>query len=581
MKKALQDMDETRYRHWHLEIADQIQRHDNVLQNDPQAGVRLGFHIAPEPVVGRVGGERYVLQNVAFPVRRALLTMIFKQVKCDEAHPRCGPCTRLNRECDWDHRWNFNDSVQVVQNKYSNVTTSGNSVWDPAVSASSSPLPQEDDDLPDFASLTTDEERERKAVTQRPGTFAVVATPESFYDLPEYAAVAPASHRRTSGTSFRGGHGSPMSNLTRSRTLPDPNTVVLDRFEDSLTSPVGTFTISTSTGSRRGSFPENLEQLSITTPPYASSTASAPPTPVRRPDEHLLVHFRQYIAPRLIQPQQGLLSPGSTQDVLGMEAVRFPPLHHAICAVSALGLAYNGRASMEESMQHYHQALAAQSTATSPNDLILDGVFLRHFLLLVYDICIPMQADDSSADSLWAGHLNHLRHIAIQRHRSRGREPHGHILWTICELDMYACLMGSGNCDFVQTIMSHNMLPPLEQQVPSVSTLETPGTIPYFPHEAHAFPPVLHLNEGIVLRTAKLAQIAQTFKSESSGQRPASPGMYARWQATVMQLQAEMLSFWQQAYPEQLGPESQAGSGLPSRVRSVFENVSIVLFLTK
>lgn len=497
--------------------------------------------------------------------------MSLYQVKCDEAHPRCGPCTRLNRECDWDHRWNFNDSVQVVQNKYSNVTTSGNAVWDPAARSTNSPAPQDHDDLPEFASLTTDEDRERKAITQRPGTFAVVATPESFYDLPEYAAVSPSSHRRTSGSSTRGGHGSPMTNLTRSRTLPDPNTVLLERFEEPSSLPVGTFTISA--GSRRGSFPENLEQLSITTPP----TAPAPPTPGQSPDDQLLIHFRRYIAPRLLQPQQDLSSPGAAQDVLGREAVRFAPLHHAICAVSALGLAYNGRASMEESMQHYHQALAAQSTATSPNDLIQDGVFLRHFLLLVYDICIPMQADDSGADSLWAGHLNHLRHIATQRHQSRGGEPHGHILWTICELDMYACLMGSGNCDFVQTIMSQNMLPPLEQQVPMVGDGRSPGTMHFLPHEARVFPPILHIKEGVVLRTAKLAQIAQSFRSEISTRQPASPGTYARWQATVMQLQAEMHSFWQQSYPEHLGPESQASASLPGRVRSVFENVSLHL----
>lgn len=462
----------------------------------------------------------------------------------------------------------------MVQSKYSNVTTSGNAVWDPAVRPSGSPSSHEHDDLPDFASLTTDEDRERKAITQRPGTFAVVATPESFYDLPEYAAVSPAPHRRTSGASTRGGHASPRLSLNRSRTLPDPNTVLLERFEEPSSLPVGTFTISS--GSRRGSFPENLEQLSITTPTNVP-TASAPPTPGRSPDDHLLLHFRQYIAPRLIQPQPDLSSPGATQDVLGAEAIRFTPLHHAICAVSALGLAYNGRASMEESMQHYHKALAAQSTATSPNDLMQDGVFLRHFLLLVYDICIPMQVEDSGADSLWAGHLNHLRHIATQRQQSRGREPHGHILWTICELDMYACLMGSGSCDFVQTITSQNMLPPLEQQVPAVADGRSSALVPYLPHEARSFPAILHLKQGIVLRTAKLAQVAQSFRSEVMDRRPTSPGTYARWQAAVMGYQSDMHSFWQHAYPDHLGAESQASSALPGRVRSVFEEVSPII----
>lgn len=432
----------------------------------------------------------------------------------------------------------------------------------------------EHDDLPEFAYLKTDEDRERKAITQRPGTFSVVATPESFYDLPEYASAARSDHRRSSSNSTRGGRGSPRMDLMRSRILSDPNTILLDQFEEPSPLPFGSMTMSSASGSRRNSIPEIPGQTAITTVSYAPSTPYSPPAPARLPDELLLAHFHQSIGPRLIQPQHHGSSPGSTQDVLGMEAVRFAPLHHAICAVSALELAYHGRASMEESMQHYHRALAAPSTATSPNDLMLDGVFLRHFLLLIYDMSIPIQAGDDGTESLWAGHLNHLRLIAIQRHQSRGREPYGNFLWTIFQLDMYAGLMGSGNCGFVQTIVSHNMLPPLNQQIPALSAGQTAEMIGYLPEEALVFPAVLHLNEGIVLRTAKIAQVAQSFRSENTEQCPASPGTYARWQATAMQLQAEMHAFWQQAYPDHLGPELQASSGLPSRVRAVFENVS-------
>ncbi|KAG9615260.1 hypothetical protein KCU86_g24277, partial [Aureobasidium melanogenum] len=45
-----------------------------------------------------------------------------RKVKCDETHPRCGPCTRLNKECDWEFRWKFDDVTQNTQNKYSNVS---------------------------------------------------------------------------------------------------------------------------------------------------------------------------------------------------------------------------------------------------------------------------------------------------------------------------------------------------------------------------------------------------------------------------------------------------------------------------
>lgn len=125
--------------------------------------------------------------------------------------PRCGPCTRLNRECDWHHRWNFSDATPTVQVRFQNVVKKeGNVVWDPkaAQERNRSPLPLSDH-LPDFSVLTSDEDRERKAVVHKPGTFGVVVTPDSFRDLPEYATVG----RSSSFRSRRGGSGRPGSEI--------------------------------------------------------------------------------------------------------------------------------------------------------------------------------------------------------------------------------------------------------------------------------------------------------------------------------------------------------------------------------
>ena len=247
-------------------------------------------------------------------------------------------------------------------------------------------------------------------------------------------------------------------------------------------------------------------------------------------------------------------------------------LHHAICAISALNLSYRGQASLEEAMQHYHQALSAQATATHADDLISDGVFFRHFLLFIYDICIPLHSDNGGAD-MWAEHLNHLRRIATQRHARYGHDPHAYLLWSICTLDMYACLMGSGDCGFIRTLLRHNMLPPLERQIPSSGSV---ARGPYLPNEVQIFPDILELNQGIVIHTAKLAQTAQTFRKEAASRSAVSPGTYARFQASVSQLQNELLSFWNDYYPEFLGPESaQAGVNLPPRVRAIFEHVCL------
>ncbi|KAK4615946.1 hypothetical protein CLAFUW4_09761 [Fulvia fulva] len=475
----------------------------------------------------------------------------------------------------------------MTQSKFTNINTSGNAVWDPAVRQqySASPSLEESDDLPEFACLASDEDREKKAEAHKPGTFGVVVTPESFFDLPEYAASVPHESRRTSGASYgsassaRGAYRSPRPGATRSITLADPNTVVLDRFEDSpVTSPTS---FPRSDESRRGSFPEALQNLSITSSAFASGTSTALQTPTfRGADDHLLAHFRQYIVPCLAQPQPphtasalGIISQSTARNAIELEAHRFRPLHNAICAISALHLAYSGRSSLEDAMQHYHQALAASASATSPNDLITDGVFFRHFLLFVYDICIPMQNEDGA--NMWAEHLNHLRRIATQRRNGTGSESYSHTLWVIMELDTAACLLGSGNCDFVRTIMEQVLLPPLAQQLPALTTTPSESTFP--PQEAHIFPPILALNQSIVLQTATMAQTAQRFRHEAiKRDRVTSPGTWARLQANSAQLQSDMHTIWQRYCPEYLAPYTyRTGANLPERVQIVFEQATL------
>ncbi|SMQ52596.1 unnamed protein product [Zymoseptoria tritici ST99CH_3D7] len=503
-----------------------------------------------------------------------------RKVKCDETHPRCGPCSRLNRECDWEHRWAFNDATPVTQGKYANIKISGNVVWDPSVQASSfPPASRRPDDLPEFAALTTNEDRERKAETRRPGTFSVVATPESFYDLPEYACVSPSNRPRGTHGSSRGALSGSRPGFGRAQTFPDPNTVLLDRFEE--TSPTSLSPSIAVEESRSGSVPDILQHLSLTTPPpHASTVTSAPPTPVIGPDDHLLNHFRNYIAPRLTQPQLDTPFPTRPTDIFEAESVRFRPLYHAICAIAGLNLAYNGRASMEDSMQHYHRALAVQSTATgTPQDLLSDGVFFRHFLLFVYDICIPMQTSSSSGElsgaDMWAEHLSHLRLLALQRfHRNNASEPHAHLIWTICELDMYACLLGCGKCDFVQTVLSHGMLPPIERQIPPLSIAGELHTTAFVQSEVNIFPAVLRLNEGIVLRTAKIAQTAQIIRAEASEfeNLPIPPQIYARWRAAADGLNANLQACWEGFNPKGLLNDRD----LPQRLRFVLENATLL-----
>lgn len=108
-------------------------------------------------------------------------------------------------------------------------------------SAGSAPV----DDLPPFAALTTDEDREKKAERSNPGTYNVVVNQDSFQHLPEYTDD-PDVKREILSPLRRGSLAASLSSSVGRESavegvaVPgDPNIVVLPRFEDA--SRRGTF----------------------------------------------------------------------------------------------------------------------------------------------------------------------------------------------------------------------------------------------------------------------------------------------------------------------------------------------------
>ena len=109
-------------------------------------------------------------------------------------------------------------------------------------SAAHSPAPTETsqgslpDDLPPFAQLLNDEERERKAERSSPGTYQVLVNPYSFAHLPEYSDDSDARRDRLSPLRRPSLAPSLASSLGRDSEIialsNDPNIVVLPRFED-------------------------------------------------------------------------------------------------------------------------------------------------------------------------------------------------------------------------------------------------------------------------------------------------------------------------------------------------------------
>jgi len=142
-------------------------------------------------------------------------------------------------------------------------------------------------------------------------------------------------------SSDRGSLGSPVPSFSRVTAWTDPNTVVLERFEDA--SPAAHQQQSQLISSpRRSSFPEGLQHLSISTsvPPHVKPAMARPAAIAQAPpaDEYLVRHFRRYITRRLVQPllddpSQETITPGATKDLFEVEAARFLPVSQNLLSI--------------------------------------------------------------------------------------------------------------------------------------------------------------------------------------------------------------------------------------------------------
>lgn len=214
--------------------------------------------------------------------------------------------------------------------------------------------------LPAFATLTNDEDRERKAESTLPGTYSVVVTPKSFADLPEYAISGESSTARGQ-TSAR--HSARIGSGRGDRTRSDPNVIVLDRFED--LSPTTSVTSPLVPPTRQGNLPETLQHMSLSVPSVssASSQASTPVTHYPPAEGRLVSHFRRYIVTRLVPKNiEDNYGVGSTpmRDIFEDEAARFPP-------VRSISMRVKDRADIEKAAPCHMRTQRAEPQLSRPS----------------------------------------------------------------------------------------------------------------------------------------------------------------------------------------------------------------------
>ncbi|KAL8893549.1 MAG: hypothetical protein Q9192_005155 [Flavoplaca navasiana] len=517
-----------------------------------------------------------------------------RKVKCDEARPKCSPCTRLGHRCDYNPRLSFKDDTSRVVEKMQHLTGQPQGVWDQLLSglydSQLASYPRHDF-LPPFSSLTNDDDREKKAESRPPGSYNVIITPSSLAQLDEYKANQDTERTTSSAASQSSkalsADASGQDTENNVITVDDPDTVMLRVFEDNskkLTSPI-------SSSSRFGvSSPSSLVSSSAShyfqrTDTFTLSSQPTPPpstfeiTPQDPRDWPLICHYQNLLSRHLFLVHRGSMAPAlapgafSTQELFERTVATFPPLYHALMALCALGIAHRSGIQNLDSLQHYQQALPGlQKTLRCPQDLSSDGALLTHFVLLLYEIA----AAAPRGSNLWSQHVNQLLRIFVLRSEMHETEPYSFLLWWVCNMDTHALICGTSSGEFVETILQYNMWPTAD----NVVRLHGSGDC-YDPstEEARAMPAVLDFNRKIEILACRLGLLRRNLQREAeSSDRQGlkmSPSELSERQRKVTDIQQALRRTW----TEQMPPYIAVGlrnKTLSTRARGIFDNSYIL-----
>ncbi|CAF9933385.1 MAG: hypothetical protein ALECFALPRED_005580 [Alectoria fallacina] len=182
-------------------------------------------------------------------------------------------------------------------------------------------------------------------------------------------------------------------------------------------------------------------------------------------------------------------------------------------AFSALSMSYRNGVPNLDALQHYQQALPTlQSSLRTEQDLTSDGVFLTHFILLLYEIA----AGEPRGLSLWSQHIGQLLRITLLRREMYGHEPYSFIVWWVANIDIHVVLSGMGNGEYIETMLRNNMLASgMDPQNPyHTYDYNSPsrGLASQNGHEA--LPSALAFHRRISILAAELGLLARDIRAE-------------------------------------------------------------------
>ncbi|RAL08678.1 uncharacterized protein BO97DRAFT_437458 [Aspergillus homomorphus CBS 101889] len=389
--------------------------------------------------------------RLRFPPRSR--TGCCRKVKCDEVHPQCNQCARLGHVCDYQPRLCFRDDTRRVMERMPDVKMNSSLVWNSRTSTPTAP--RTCDMLPPFVMLASDEERERKAQSSIPGTYHVVAVPESFSQLPEYTDGA--GEVELSMVSLVSAVASEGDRVENDTWAYGPDVVIIHRFRDTRRPQYShRRSPSQSPESDPGSSVFSVASAPEPVSDFAGNSWQHVPENLDpgHYDLILLDHFRRVVCAQLVAGGGMAIGHGLTADLLEQEAAGFPPLFHAMMALSALSLARQGNHHNFDPSHYHHQTISTlHNRIQSHEHLVSDGSFLSHFLLLVYEVVTSHVA----SPSLWSHHVSQLLHISLLRQSFPRAEPFPFVIWWTCNVDLYALLSGAGTGEYVRAVLDHQL----------------------------------------------------------------------------------------------------------------------------
>ena len=240
-------------------------------------------------------------------------------------------------------------------------------------------------------------------------------------------------------------------------------------------------------------------------------------------------------------------------------------------AFSALSMSYRNGVPNLEALQHYQQALPSlQASLRSEHDLTSDGVFLTHFILLLYEIA----AGEPRGLSLWSQHIDQLLRICMIRRKLYTHEPYPFIIWWVANIDTHVLLSGMGNGGFIETMLRNNMLPSgIDPQRP-YDTIRSTSPSTGLANENEALPSAIAFHRRLNVLAAELGLLARDLRAEERiNPHDMSQATVRRRQERIEILQDAFRRMWNLQMPASVAG-GYCNQILPVSARGVFEHVS-------